>query len=55
MEQITKVSDMLRATAGNTHELMLQIAEHIDKLEAGVIGLQQRIEELEKSLPNATE
>lgn len=42
-----RVSDMLRATAGNTHNLMTQIAEHIDKLEAEIIALGHRINELE--------
>lgn len=42
-----RVSDMLRMTAGNTHNLMVQIAEHIDKLESEILALGQRINELE--------
>lgn len=45
--QAVTVSEMLRTTAGNSNNLMLQIADHIDKLEAHVRRLEQRILELE--------
>ena len=45
--QMPKVSDMLRLTSKNTTELMLQIANHIDELEAQVVQLNNRITELE--------
>lgn len=44
-----KVSDILRQTVGNTHQLMMHIANHIDKLEAQVEELSNRISELERS------
>lgn len=45
--EVPSVSQMLRMTGENTHTLMLQIAEHIDKLEAQVVQLTNRITELE--------
>lgn len=45
--QIIKVSDMIRTTAENQSGFLAQIADHIDKLEEGIRGLQQRVEELE--------
>jgi hypothetical protein len=42
-----KVSDILRQTAINSNELMLKIADHIDRLEANVLALQERIVQLE--------
>ena len=42
-----RVSDMVRTTAGNTNNMMMQIADHIDKLEAEIIRLTQRVTELE--------
>jgi hypothetical protein len=47
-EKVIKVSDMIRTTAENSVQFMQQIADHIDKLEDGIIKLQTRIEELEK-------
>ena len=42
-----KVSEMIRTTAENQAGFLEQIAAHIDKLEEGIAGLQQRIAELE--------
>lgn len=42
-----RVSDMLRTTAGNTNNMLIQIADHIDKLENEIIRLSLRIDELE--------
>jgi len=41
------VPEMLRMTGANTAEFMIQIAEHIEKLEAEVISAKARIDELE--------
>ena len=41
------VAEMLRITGANTAAFMEHIAEHVDKLEAEVLQLQQRIEQLE--------
>lgn len=41
------VSEMLRITAQNQSVFLTQVADHIDKLEAGVVELQARIAELE--------
>jgi hypothetical protein len=41
------VPDMLRVTGENTAEFMKQVADHIEKLENAVKGLQARVEELE--------
>lgn len=45
--QAVSVSEMLRTTAGNTNNLMMQIADHIDKLEDHIRRLEQRILDLE--------
>lgn len=41
------VADMLRITGANTSAFMEHIATHVDKLEAEVLQLQQRVAELE--------
>ena len=46
---IPTVAGMLRITANNTAAFMEQVAEHIDKLEAEIVKLQQRVTELEES------
>jgi TolA-binding protein len=46
-ENAIKVSGMIRTTAENNTLFMQQLADHIDKLEEGIIKLQARIEELE--------
>lgn len=43
------VAEMLRVTGNNTAIFMGQVAEHIDKLEAEIVQLQQRVKELEES------
>ena len=43
------VAQMLRITGSNTAAFMEEIANHIDKLEAEVVQLKQRIEELENT------
>ena len=48
------VSEMLRITGGNTARFMEQVAAHIDKLEASIVQLQNRIAELENN-ENGTE
>ena len=47
------VPEMLRLTGENTAEFMKQVADHIEKLEEAVKGLQVRVKELEEAL-NAT-
>ena len=49
------VPEMLRMTGKNTGEFMLQIADHIEKLEAAVVELKARITELESPSGNDTE
>ncbi len=43
------VADMLRITGGNTAQFMEEVAKHLDKLEATILQLQQRIAELENT------
>jgi hypothetical protein len=45
---VPSVAEMLRITGANTAQFMEQVAAHIDKLEAEVLKLQHRVEELEK-------
>jgi len=54
-EEVKSVSDMIRLTADNSLGFMKQIADHVDKLEEGVVQLQKRVEELEAQLGNDTE
>lgn len=42
-----RVSDMIRTTAGNTNNLLMQVADHIDKLEAEIVRLTRRVKQLE--------
>jgi hypothetical protein len=50
MEEVKmSVSEMVKTTGENTHKFMLQISEHIGKLEAEVHNLRQRISELEST------
>jgi hypothetical protein len=54
-EEVKSVSDMIRLTADNSLEFMKQVADHVDKLEQGVIQLQKRVAELEAVSGNNTE
>jgi hypothetical protein len=45
----TRISDMLRTTAENYGEFMMQVAEQFDRLESHVIKLEHRIMELENA------
>jgi hypothetical protein len=42
------VAEMLRITGQNTAQFMEQVAIHVDKLEAEVLQLQNRVAELEQ-------
>jgi hypothetical protein len=53
-EEVKSVSDMVRLTATNSIEFMRQIADHIDKLESGIIALEKRIAELESEVGHDT-
>ena len=46
------VPEMLRSTGENTAEFMMQVANHIEKLEEAVAGLKVRISELESTSGN---
>jgi hypothetical protein len=54
-EEVKSVSEMIRLTADNSLEFMKQVADHVDKLEEGVIQLQKRVAELEAASGNNTE
>ena len=43
------VADMLRTTSQNTNNLLMQMADHIDKLEEEIVQLTNRIQILESS------
>ena len=48
MEEVKMtVAEMVKTTGENTHKFMLQISEHIAKLETEVFNLRQRVAELE--------
>ena len=46
------VSEMLRTTIANATEFLVQIANHLDVLEAENIELKARLAELEKEIDN---
>ena len=46
------VPEMLRMTGDNTAEFMMQVANHIEKLEKAVADLKDRIAELESANGN---
>jgi len=45
----TKVSDMIRVTAENQNTFLLQIADHIDKLEQAIDELRNRVNAMEQA------
>lgn len=46
-EPLPSVAEMLRVTGGNTAAFMDHVAEHVEKLEAEVVRLTARVNELE--------
>ena len=46
------VSEMLRVTANNNNQLLLQIADHIDKLESHIAMLETSISKLQQQVIN---
>ena len=44
-----KVSDMIRITAENQNTFLIQIADHIDKLEQAIDELRNRVTAMEKT------
>jgi len=44
-----KVSDMIRVTAENQNTFLIQIADHIDKLEQAIDELRNRVTEMENT------
>ena len=56
MKEVPKTNgDMLRVTAENLNEFLVQVADHLEALEAELVRLQSRVEELEASNGNNTE
>jgi hypothetical protein len=53
-EEKISVSQMIRTTAENQAIFLTQIAEHIEKLENALAGLQTRVIEMEKAYGNDT-
>ena len=45
-EENLSVSNMLRSTSTNTTNFLNQIADHIEKLEARIIELEQELEDV---------
>jgi uncharacterized protein Yka (UPF0111/DUF47 family) len=44
-----KVSDMIRVTAENQNTFLIQIADHIDKLEQAIDELRNRVNAMEQA------
>jgi ubiquinone biosynthesis protein UbiJ len=44
-----KVSDMIRITAENQNTFLIQIADHIDKLEQAIDELRTRVSTMERA------
>jgi len=44
-----KVSDMIRVTAENQNTFLMQIADHIDKLEQAIDELRNRVNAMEQA------
>jgi uncharacterized coiled-coil DUF342 family protein len=47
MEQTSKITDVVRTTAENMHTMLLQLAEHIDVLEAENLKLKEKLNEFQ--------
>jgi|APGre2960657423_1045063.scaffolds.fasta_scaffold536865_1 hypothetical protein len=47
-QEPAKVSDMIRITAENQNTFLMQIADHVDKLEQAVAELRDRVSTMEK-------
>ena len=45
----TKVSDMIRVTAENQNTFLMQVADHIDKLEQAIDELRNRVNAMEQA------
>ena len=48
-QEPAKVSDMIRITAENQNTFLMQIADHVDKLEQAVSELKDRVNAMEKA------
>jgi ubiquinone biosynthesis protein UbiJ len=48
-QEPSKVSDMIRITAENQNTFLMQIADHVDKLEQAVSELRDRVNAMEKA------
>jgi hypothetical protein len=48
-QEPVKVSDMIRVTAENQNTFLMQIADHVDKLEQAVSELRDRVNAMEKT------
>ena len=48
-QEPVKVSDMIRITAENQNTFLMQIADHVDKLEQAVSELKDRVNAMEKA------
>jgi uncharacterized protein Yka (UPF0111/DUF47 family) len=49
-----KVSDMIRVTAENQNTFLIQIADHIDKLEQAIDELRNRVTTMEQADESAS-
>jgi hypothetical protein len=52
-EQIS-ISEMIRTTSTNTNTFLIQVADHIDKLENHIIKLEEHIDKLENPIMEET-
>jgi hypothetical protein len=48
-QTLTKVSDMIRITAENQNTFLIQVADHIDKLEQAIDELRVRVINMEQA------
>ena len=51
-QEPAKVSDMIRITAENQNTFLIQIADHVDKLEQAIAELRDRVNAMEKANGN---